>query len=206
MSYRCPKCGEELIGAVNRCWKCGRAFAAPVTEAVAAQAEAAEASAEPTAAERVYVAQLAESSEPPPEAGPIRVGSPFAGPSAGAGPLPDNTVVMPPPQPIRPNYPQNAAAAGGAYAAIFLAVMSLFICLIAGDGLMLAVAALLIAFLGLIMGAWGLSSNQRKAAGIGLLLCVLAVSLSSVWTGLNAYREQHAGQLGERVQEDFNNP
>jgi hypothetical protein len=38
------------------------------------------------------------------------------------------------------------------------------------------------------------------------LLCVLAVSLSSVWTGLNAYREQHAGQLGERVQEDFNNP
>lgn len=196
MSYRCPKCGEELIGAVNRCWKCGRAFATPVTEAVAAQT-AAEAGAEPAVTDGVYVAQLAESSEPPPEAGPIRVGSPFA------GPLPGNAPGMPPPQPVRPNYPQNAAAAGGAYAAIFLAVMSLFVCLIAGDGLMLAVAALLIAFLGLIMGAWGLSSNQRKAAGIGLLLCVLAVSLSSVWTGLNAYREQHAGQLGERVQEDF---
>ena len=28
MAVRCAKCGEELLGAVNRCWKCGTMFAA----------------------------------------------------------------------------------------------------------------------------------------------------------------------------------
>src|SRR6478752_7842357 len=27
MAVRCSKCGEELLGAVNRCWKCGQIFA-----------------------------------------------------------------------------------------------------------------------------------------------------------------------------------
>src|SRR3954469_7456818 len=27
MAVRCSKCGEELLGAVNRCWKCGQTFA-----------------------------------------------------------------------------------------------------------------------------------------------------------------------------------
>src|SRR5438876_8864385 len=27
MAVRCSKCGEELLGAVNRCWKCGQMFA-----------------------------------------------------------------------------------------------------------------------------------------------------------------------------------
>jgi hypothetical protein len=27
MTVRCSKCGEELMGAVNRCWKCGQMFA-----------------------------------------------------------------------------------------------------------------------------------------------------------------------------------
>lgn len=31
MSVRCSHCGEELMGAVNRCWRCGRAFAATPT-------------------------------------------------------------------------------------------------------------------------------------------------------------------------------
>ena len=26
MSVHCTKCGEELLGAVNRCWKCGQTF------------------------------------------------------------------------------------------------------------------------------------------------------------------------------------
>ena len=28
MAVRCSKCGEELLGPVNRCWKCGQQFAA----------------------------------------------------------------------------------------------------------------------------------------------------------------------------------
>jgi hypothetical protein len=26
MAVHCAKCGEELLGAVNRCWKCGQIF------------------------------------------------------------------------------------------------------------------------------------------------------------------------------------
>src|SRR5437773_1075091 len=29
MPVHCSKCGEELLGAVNRCWKCGQMFALP---------------------------------------------------------------------------------------------------------------------------------------------------------------------------------
>jgi hypothetical protein len=28
MAVRCSKCGEELLGPVNRCWKCGQQFTA----------------------------------------------------------------------------------------------------------------------------------------------------------------------------------
>src|SRR5687768_8967845 len=31
MTVRCAHCGEELLGAVNRCWKCGKQFAAQPT-------------------------------------------------------------------------------------------------------------------------------------------------------------------------------
>src|SRR5689334_11558023 len=29
VAVHCSKCGEELLGAVNRCWKCGSRFAVP---------------------------------------------------------------------------------------------------------------------------------------------------------------------------------
>ncbi len=29
MPVKCSNCGEELLGAVNRCWRCGKAFVAP---------------------------------------------------------------------------------------------------------------------------------------------------------------------------------
>lgn len=35
MSVRCSHCGEELMGAVNRCWRCGRAFTATPTVSAA---------------------------------------------------------------------------------------------------------------------------------------------------------------------------
>jgi len=28
VAVKCSKCGEELLGAVNRCWRCGQAFVA----------------------------------------------------------------------------------------------------------------------------------------------------------------------------------
>jgi hypothetical protein len=29
VAVHCSKCGEELLGAVNRCWRCGQAYAVP---------------------------------------------------------------------------------------------------------------------------------------------------------------------------------
>ncbi len=31
MNVRCGRCGEELLGAVNSCWKCGQVFDAPTS-------------------------------------------------------------------------------------------------------------------------------------------------------------------------------
>src|SRR5262245_20875352 len=31
MAVHCARCGEELLGAVNRCWKCGQEFRARPT-------------------------------------------------------------------------------------------------------------------------------------------------------------------------------
>jgi hypothetical protein len=33
-AVKCSKCGEELLGAVNRCWRCGQAFVAPTENGV----------------------------------------------------------------------------------------------------------------------------------------------------------------------------
>ena len=31
MAVRCSKCGEQLLGSVNRCWQCGQSFAGEAT-------------------------------------------------------------------------------------------------------------------------------------------------------------------------------
>src|SRR5207253_1590079 len=36
---KCPKCGEALLGAVNRCWKCGETFTVPPDKPPAAFAD-----------------------------------------------------------------------------------------------------------------------------------------------------------------------
>src|SRR5262249_43278334 len=33
-AVKCSKCGEELLGAVNRCWRCGQTFAATADNSV----------------------------------------------------------------------------------------------------------------------------------------------------------------------------
>src|SRR5437868_1140366 len=97
MAVRCSKCGEELLGPVNRCWKCGQQFTAqaetgglpPVRYAPinlpsdVVQAEFADGGVVTAAvpgAEAAAANSPAPSTNPPP-AGPVgksvRTGSPF---------------------------------------------------------------------------------------------------------------------------------
>ncbi|MCC9609721.1 hypothetical protein LOC68_11200 [Blastopirellula sp. JC732] len=96
MATICSNCGEELIGAVNRCWRCGREFeidslsdvppvrrmrilpeylhARPTTSEAAKPADTlADVAIAATAQEDVVTAELVEK----PAAAPLRLDSPF---------------------------------------------------------------------------------------------------------------------------------
>lgn len=92
MATICSNCGEELIGAVNRCWRCGREFEidaladvppvrrSPVLREYLRENSASSAEGEPivattTSEEDADEIVTAELSEKPPE--PLRLDSPF---------------------------------------------------------------------------------------------------------------------------------
>src|SRR5512134_2728894 len=98
MAVRCSKCGEELLGPVNRCWKCGQTFAtlpdsgglppvrrepSPVTAPVVATAPVAPASLAVDAAGieepvRAAAADAGAETMPTPTPARVRTGSPFS--------------------------------------------------------------------------------------------------------------------------------
>jgi hypothetical protein len=184
MSVRCSQCGEELMGAVNRCWKCGQQFAArptvdglppvrPEYEAVAVElshepleARVLEDDAAIAAAEMQFLASGTSTvtAEPPLKA---------------AAPLPPNPLTTPrpvraePAAQFRPVYqPPNYAAQGGAYAALTLGLCGLALSFWRWE-------AAVIALVGLLAGLWGIYSPRRNLALVGMLLCALAMGLGS---------------------------
>jgi hypothetical protein len=190
MTVRCAHCGEELLGAVNRCWKCGRQFVArptveglpPVRVEPAALAAAAATSSSAT----TTAAPTAPSSAEPLEA---RVLDDSAGDVAAATlspprPLEVSTVPPPPsifqppahplatplPTPAPRRMPQrpNFAAQGGAYGAIVLGVFALVLAPFRWEGA-------IVALVGLVMGIWGVYSPRRSWALVGMLLCTVAL-------------------------------
>jgi hypothetical protein len=218
----CSHCGEELMGSVNRCWRCGRTFVAehnpdnlppvrrrpiPLELVTKTYEELAQAVAE----RRVVSAAASTSAAPPgdavmaevvddatpPEAETADGGSPSdsqrAAPSEAHdppfnSPAPQTTAstaparatpyYTPPPTPI---YPTNAGATGGAIASVVLGVMALATIKFITPG------ALLISILGVGMGVWGLHSDRRTAAVVGLLLCCLAMSISGFLSAVQLY-------------------
>ena len=197
----CPRCAEPLMGAVNRCWKCGldlRAATQPHTPPTSMnQAEpliVAELAPEKTEAETDQAATSTATEPLPTQAtGPayapepgqivgytpegltIRKGSPFA---AGA-------LLLPPQQAPKygaaarkkkpPGLQQAYASAGGAIAAMVLGTFGLIIAPFRFEGA-------IVGALGLIMGIWGLYSPRRGWALFGLILCCLAIGLG-MYTG-----------------------
>ena len=169
MSVRCSKCGEELMGAVNRCWKCGQMFA-----------QRPEIDGRPPV--RATAADLA-----PVEAVVLDENQPAGGASAFGG------AAAAPLVPTSPAAAQmrrlattstadlidakrtSLTAMGGTIGSLVLGLFALMLALFRFE-------AALIALLGLVLGIWGLYSNKRGLALFAMLLCCLAIGLGS-YTG-----------------------
>lgn len=167
MTVRCSKCGEELLGAVNRCWKCGQMFALrpeidgrPPVRSPAAPAQ------EPIPAIIVDSAVPGAAAALPVE------------PSPAGG----HVISVPAPRVVLPRRNTTAEmieahrlrmmAMGGTVASI---VMGVFAALLATVWPPVAIVAVL----GLLMGIWGLYSPRRNWALVGMLLCCLAIGIGT---------------------------
>ena len=175
MTVRCSKCGEELMGAVNRCWKCGQMFAQrpeidgrppvrsdavfdePLQAVVLGDEEqlAAEGSAAPSVAVAAPASLLAAPQSP--IAAQIQRHL-----RTSTGDLID----------AKRN---SLMAMGGTVGSLVLGLFALTLA-------MFRFEAALIALLGLVLGIWGLYSPRRRLALAAMLVCCLAIGLGS-YTG-----------------------
>jgi hypothetical protein len=180
MAVRCAHCGEELLGAVNRCWKCGQQFVArptveglpPVRVEPAALAAAAVATA-PVSTDALDARVLEDSAEG------AALTSPVPQPPPSIFQPPPHPLATPLPMPVPPrSTPQrpNLAALGGAYGAVVLGGFALVLAPFRWE-------AAFVAFVGLLMGIWGVYSPRRNWALVGMLLCTAALGWGT-FTGM----------------------
>jgi len=258
-SFNCKKCGEELLGAVNSCWRCGAAIVPTMPVATqppaatkatshsaggnsaqtiqpeqhdvdVAAAEAAETlvsepdttamadannadAAAETPEHAATPAHAAEETQPdndapliakPQSSKPLvfnpqgirgaRRGSPFAGGAARYQPDEDEAPREVPVAPLRANYPQNTAAAGGAFGSLIMAALT-----VAGGfagpymliGRFFPLGGILTCVLGIALGIWGLSSERRGFAIAGTFACCLLLTLLCVFGMVDVYTSIH---------------
>jgi hypothetical protein len=167
MAVRCSKCGEELIGAVNRCWKCGQAFAL-----------------HPEIDGRPPVRAESEAATSTP------LDALIVGPATGELPA-TATIPVAAPRFIPPRRSSTAELVDARRAAVMAmggTVASIVLGIFAAALAVIWPPAAIIAILGLAMGIWGLGSPRRNWALIGMLLCCLAIGLGAYGGALATYR------------------
>jgi hypothetical protein len=197
MAVRCSRCGEELLGPVNRCWKCGQVFAMlpddgglpPVRRdvpAVAARvaAPAAEAVA-PTGQDKSRAGEGTTA---------VRTGSPFAaGAMMTAAAASDEAAGR---RQQRVGAPQvrigDDVAVAGAISSILMGIIALSIAWISNP--VSVVGAIVLAMLGLALGVWGLFSRRRGWALFGMIVCVIAFSIASFTGAMLIYEAQREAE------------
>jgi hypothetical protein len=172
-AVHCSKCGEELLGAVNRCWKCGQMFALPPEMDGRPPVRTAAAASTSQPLEAIIVDELA-----------VPSGSPF-GPGVPAVALPAAA-----PRMAQPRVTSTAEliearraglmAMGGTVTSLVLGLFSAILSAFWPPGAIVAV-------LGLVMGIWGLSSPRRNWALVGMLLCCLAIGLGTFGMARGVY-------------------
>jgi len=197
MSIECVHCGAELVGAVNRCWKCGQSVTAVAaqgaaepaaqnaTTAAAEEADAAEAApaeaplAAPVGAGEADVEVLPPlriEAEPDPQPPVKEAASPFAQPETGK--LHSKAP--------KTQYPRNIANVVGGYLALLLGIGSLV------EAYYVPLAAVITALIGLMCGLWGVKGRRRTAASMGMALCCIALA----WGSFNSLVQMYEHQTG----------
>jgi hypothetical protein len=191
MAVQCTKCGEELMGSVNRCWRCGQEFVARRTEGdlppvrrspvvdAAIEVFVAEVSVvEASALEANVAAEQASSQR---DTNVVRRGSPFGDrgtailetvkPGAGKPGAGNDGRDEQREREVR--YQKRGGAAASATLTVPLAVVSF------AAAFLFPIAGGLLSLLGVGFGVWGLSSRRRGLAFVGLLLCCLSLVIAT---------------------------
>jgi len=176
MAVHCAKCGEELLGAVNRCWKCGQIFARrPEMDGL----PPVRMERPPAAGEPLEAIVLEEGEQG--VAAPVAVAAPPAAGFPLPPPVAPTVQFIPKPMKPPPSTSQmiearrhGLMAMGGTVGALAIGVFALILAPFRFE-------AAIVGLIGLGLGLWGLHSPKRNWALVGLLLCCLAI-------GLGAYR------------------
>ena len=179
MSIRCSKCGEELLGAVNRCWRCGTTF-----RAAAAAGGLPPVRRSPVAIVDAEIVQTpADVATAIPVSGePVAISPPVA--SQPTSPFAEGAVVVDRRHTVAIPRRQTAAV-GGAIASVLLGVVSLL------SAKLLPLGSLITCVIGLPFGVWGIYSERRGLAIVGLALCCLALGLASFFGAVELYVWTH---------------
>jgi len=205
MKIACAKCGEELLGAVNRCWKCGTTFDAPAGDEtgppvrrapienlipipdpsgdVPVMAELAEPDpSSPLPAASPRPARLdRESAAPAPGGAQVETPetrAPVAGvKAAGEGATP----ARPPTTTTRPGFRFSHRYGG------WLGALALTIGLASAAFSFHSFWALAGSVAGLVFGIWALAGKRRGAAMLGIIVCCIALTVSGYRALLVAY-------------------
>lgn len=159
MVVHCGNCGEELLGAVNRCWKCGtpspvNSFA-PTTNATP--------STETSHAEDPIWVEIIEENADFETTGHVTEAPIGHGQTEATGP---QSLYLPNSGPPRHRLAQSAI--GGAMGSVVLGLIGLV-------GSFFSVASLVVSAAGFGLGLWGLVSEKKALAIVGLVICVVAI-------------------------------
>jgi hypothetical protein len=203
MAVHCAHCGEELLGAVNRCWRCGTMIEShggqqdlpPVRQTPVPPIEAGEGEAASPAASRgesapadvrlaedhgvaaeVYEAALADDVLAEPSDDTPRQ------PRRRGSPFAASYAPASAPPAVTEEPASKRTSPTPAYpknpAAAGGAVAALVLGLLSVACSFFTIGALFFALAGLPVGIWGLYSNRRGQAIAGVLLCCIALAIS----------------------------
>ena len=207
MAVICAKCGEELLGAVNRCWRCGQravsspdaAAAPPVRrspvslpqddpDAESAANVPAQSDAAPSAVgdlpdlvisdEETRIEQGVESAA---------TAAPTPAPAGDSTDSDNSNNGAPPQSSPAVTSPRTATTARQAPWRDWLAIAGVVLGLLAMGLGWLTPWMLPVAAAGIVLGVLGIASRRKGLAIFALLLCLLGVSISSVRLAYNLF-------------------
>jgi len=191
MAVQCSKCGEELLGAVNRCWNCGTPFYTvsdeggvppirrePIKPTVAAEVVVVET---PIAAE-VLDEEAASALQTENNTTTVRRGSPFSdsftpSDSTKATRQSDTSSTSSSVRDLL-NPRNNVVSLVVAISSLVFGILSVLFLFVS------AAATFFTSVIGLGLGLRGLYGNRRGPAIAGIVLCCLALGLSGLFATL----------------------